>query len=465
MNRTTFRAKSAVLALALLAPALMAPNCFFLPTAVTIEAPVEGQVFEQLTIPVRVVIRSSDDDLAQVRLDGVDVLDQLAIETVGFDLIVTGTLTVATTGPHVLTAAGAGGLTQDSDLVNFTVTMPVHTPSDVVTGIVGVGEEVTVRGQVAGVSYKVDASEDREPQRYVLLHVPLMPGLTLGQIQWGLGARLSDQQWRVDRIALPYPGDVVEVTGTVGKELFRAEFTGDEERFVLNPVTEFELVSSPNPVLADIGDACTHDMDCRDDLICNRHTLECELFAPISWGGDPRGVNAACDTDDDCPIGQICTPGYTIRAAAEDPLFGAHYAQGRDTGRKMCNVPDRGAPAAEICPRTVTTDDLASGRFAEGKEICLRGQVFLSWFNPGDRDSHCQVIVKRPLTYPEGNPPMWLGQVATEVAPPQKDPLNPQGVLADLPPGKTVTVLGTVKFDDSHIWYEIHPYKWFAVTP
>ncbi|MBZ0254189.1 MAG: hypothetical protein K8I02_12690, partial [Candidatus Methylomirabilis sp.] len=327
------------------------------------------------------------------------------------------------------------------------------------SGIWAVGQPGTVRGEIRAASLKLDGSGNREPQRYALMKIGYTAGLNAGQAQWGLGARLSQTQLQTERVPIPYPGDAVEVTGTLTKELF-----GAEERFVVNPVTAISTVSSPNPVLADIGDACAHDMDCRDDLICNRGTLQCEQHAPFSWGGDPRGVNGACDDDSDCPAGQICMDGYTIKSPGQDATYGANYSQGRDVGRKLCQVPDRNAPLASICPRTVTTDDLMSGRFLEGKEICLATQVFISVFNGpplvpgGDRDVHSQVLIENHLVYPEGNPPIVIVQAATENGPPYRDPANPQGALGDLPNGAKLVVLGTVKWDDSHEWYEQHPY-------
>lgn len=456
--------KLSLLGLALLAPALGAATCN--PAAVMIVSPADGSTVATHVVFVKVQYANLTAGTAQVLLDGVDRAAELATTVAGATTTVQGNLVVPASGPHVLVAKGSapGPVEARSD---FTLTPPAYyVPDDAVTGIWAVGTAGTVRGEIRAASHKLNGSGDREPQRYALMRVGYTQGLSASQGQWGVGARLSQTQLQVQRIPIPYPGDVVEVTGTLAKELF-----GAEERFVVNPVTAIATVSSPNPVLKDVGQSCANDMDCRDDLLCNRTTLLCETHAPFSWGGDPRGVNGACDDDSDCPAGQICKVGYTIKSPGADATYGANYAQSRDVGRKLCQVPDRNAPLASICPRTVTTDDLMSGRFLEGKEICLSAQVFLSVFNGpplvpgGDRDVHSQLLIQNHLVYPEGDPPIALVQAATENAPPYRDPANPQGALGDLPNGAKLVVLGTVKYDDGHEWYEQHPYKWYRLTP
>ncbi|MCA9772934.1 MAG: hypothetical protein KC466_11045 [Myxococcales bacterium] len=448
--------------LALLAPATMsALECPPSESSLAIRAPVEGAVFGGYSVFVRIELYRVDPATLSVLVSGVERKADFTITAVGDFVQAKATLFLPTPGPQTIEASahGAGGTL--SDTRHFTLDPPSYfTPDEVMAGVAPVDAPVTVRGEVRTATLTLADRGVRDDWRYFLLKVSNGDGLSLSQSLWGVGARLSAQQIHVERIPIPYPGDVVEVTGTLTKTLF-----GAEERFTIDPVTSVTPITAAHPPLSDIGGPCARDMDCGDDLFCNRDTLACELGTPINWSGDPRGLNGACDDDADCPAGEICRADYLIKSRDVDPVYGAYLYPEREVGRKLCQVPNRDAPVEEICPRTVTTDDLHSGRFVDGKEICLEGTVFLCVFNPLDFDTHCQMFIDYPVIYFEGRPPITLVGTSVENAPPYKDPVNPAGALGDLPPGAHLIALGTVRWDDYNEWHELHPYKWWRVVP
>jgi len=469
--------KLCLLAITLAMPALMAPNCFLIPTSVEIRSPRDGSVVDSLTVDVEVKISSGDADLSQVIVDGVDRTDEFDREEVGFDEILTASIAFDAPGAHRISAAGAGGLTQDSDVSEFEIVLPpFRTPNDVATGVVGLGETTTIRGEVTAVTLKLDADRKHLPQRYVLMKVTAGLGdASLTQIAWGLGARFEEAQWFDERIQLPYPGDVMEVTGTVGTELFEDDsLFGDEERWVLSNVTDMQIVSSPNPLdLNDVGETCSHDLDCLDVLICERPDVADATEGVCAQPPEPefynrgtlvRGAEGTCATHAECPIGQFCDDRYVVQDEDEDPLFAANVRPSENAGRYLCQVSDRNnATAADVCPRTVSVDDAVGGRFVSGKEICVEDKVWLSWFNPGDRDSHCQLFVGDPLRFPYGDG-LPFAQFAAEIAPPYKDPENPFGPLLNRPADEPVILTGSIVYDSGHDWWEIHPMKWWTLN-
>lgn len=455
-----------LIALLALAPALLAAErCGPLPGSARIETPKDGATVDRYVNYVRVAFFNVEDASVRVALDGVDRTAEFTVTPFLGYSVAEASLLVPTPGAHTIAAEALSGGEKVSAASSFTLAPgPFLAPNDVAAGALPLGGTGTVRGEVTAVTYRwietpeaVCAGIDPAPWRYVLLKTTYARGLNKVQQQWGVALRLSREQLEDERIPLPYPGDVVEATGVLGTEVYN-----QDPVLVLDGLTDYRTISSPNPVLADVGEACGHDMDCRDDLICNRATEVCETFARLDWFSDPRGVNGACDEDADCPIGQFCDPAYiTKNQSTEDPLYGVWHMRGRDTGRRLCQVHDRAAPVEAICPRTVTVDDFMSGRFKEGKEVCVRGRVFVSVFNPGDLDTHSQMVLDRNLVVPTGSPPVPLVGAATENTAPMRDPAHPLGALADLPNGKEVVVLGTVKSDCDHEWFEVHPYKWF----
>jgi len=280
------------LALVATAPGLMAPSCLLIPAKVNFVTPQGGDVVPGPNVSFELKFESVDR--VRILVDGIDrTADFPEDEVIGFDSFHRGTIALSE-GEHTVIASGLGELTQDTKEMTFTVgPAEAATPDDIVTGEIDFGEIATIRGTVKGTSYRThDDGNDPFvrpkggdafplPHRYVLLEIGETGGLSVSQIAWGVGVRLSAEQVWDERIRLPYPGDVIEA-----KELFGGdELFSNEERYVLQDVTQFELVSRGprSPVLADIGEACEQDTECRDDLICGRDTGVCEEFEAISW--------------------------------------------------------------------------------------------------------------------------------------------------------------------------------------
>ncbi len=465
------------LVLVAMAPALMGQEtCTTSPSSIDVQIPAPSAVVATPVFPVTILIVNADETTLSVTLDGNDVTSAFTKTNLLANTSATGKLT-AGAGPHSIVATVHSSKGTSTGTSAFQSTFPAFfSPDDVVTGAVPVGMSVTVRGTIKGASHTTvptftasahaktamaaNPSESFAPgaDRYALYAITQTAGLTLGQQAWGVGAKLSQDQWQTQRIAIPYPGDVVEVDGTVTKETIQSE-----ERFVLAPITRIVTVSSPNTPMKDIGESCIQDTECRDDLICDRSSLTCSTFNEIGWGDDPRGVNGACSSDTDCATGFFCDPAYTI---IDTGTFGVTHSAGRDTGRHICRLTNPSAAIESICPRTVTTDDVASGRFKQGKELCVHTHVHFPTFNPGDNDVHVQTVLTNPYAYPTGDPPVTLVGHAEENAPPYRDPANPTGRIDDPPPGQDMIAIGTVKYDDGHEWYELHPIQWWrAVTP
>jgi hypothetical protein len=213
--------------------------------------------------------------------------------------------------------------------------------------------------------------------------------------------------------------------------------------------------------LAAQGEACERDMDCHDRLICGRATARCEPPpVAVEWGSDFRNLHGTCLVDDDCPRGQVCELGYTTVAEGD---YSPPYFVERDAGKHLC-VPTAGATAASLCPRTGTTADLVGGRYVPGKEVCIRAETWLV-VAAEDRDTHLQATVEEPLPYPAADAQYWLFGATTENVPPYKDPSRPQGAIADPAEGDHFIAIGTIRWDDSHGWWEMHPVKaYFPVS-
>ncbi len=337
---------------------------------------------------------------------------------------------------------------------------PSVTPEDIVRGIVKPGERVTVEGLVNAVVLNSTPPGDghgfvRSAERYVLLDATPVAGQSESQAEWGVAAVWSGPMLVSRTWPLPHPGDRLRVTGTVSSSSFGAFVS--EARSTLESLEAVEIVSSNVAPLVDVGGACAHDMDCRDDLVCDVGARVCTAPPPdTSWDTDFRGVNGACDADADCALGQYCDTRFRI--AADGP-YRVHYHVERDAGRHLCQVRDREAPIEDLCPRLYSAEDLLSGRFAEGKEICIAGTVLVSVFSPGDFDTHVQYRLTRPAVWPLALPPVQLFGVAAENVPPYKDPANPAGRIGDPIPDQYTAHLGTVHWDDSHGWYELHAIK------
>jgi len=476
--------------LSILLPTLMLLLCFSLivganycesiiTSEVAIITPRNGDTLSTPQVTIEVTLTNVDPETVKIILNNREINHLFLFQKQMFAEKAVGQV-VLNEGEHRLLVQATGSAGSLETTSRFFVKFSSYfTPDDAVNGTLPTGINARIRGVVSAVTHesletppnyqswanKVDtitgATSDYgrttsfhvQHERYILLKIENTEGLTPAQAAWGVGVMLTLQQWAVERIALPYPGDFIEVEGTLDKRK-----VNDEERLVITPVLSLETISSPNPVLKDIDDTCTHDMDCRDDLICERKSKKCKKAPPLGWSSSIRGINGACDTDEDCPLGQFCHPQYNIKG--EGP-FAAHYYRERDIGRQLCQVYDRNAATETICPRVVSADDVLSGRFAESKEVCVRDRLFLTYFNPGDNDTHVQYIIRHPSIYPLGFPPLAISGFASENAPPYKDPDNPFGRLPDPPDLREVIMLGTVKYDGGHMWYEIHPFKWY----
>ena len=341
------------------------------------------------------------------------------------------------------------------------------TPLDIALRKVQPPQVVRTRGKVAAVTYGNDPEDPLNPippHRYVIFELPeeelrkLPPDVANSLPPFAVGFHLPKATLDTRTVRLPQRGDLVEVTG----RLTTIDFRLDTLRVpVIDELTSYRILSSDAPMLADLGQACQHDMDCQDDLICERNHL-CQKPPTIKWGADFRNIDGTCVSDSDCPLGQVCDPRYTVNTTSGD--YRIHYFPARNVGRHICQV-DRASPAQAHCPRSVTPEELLGGRFAAGKEVCVRSRIAFAVFVPGDRDTHVQGIVAQSEWFPDGNPTLDTFGHALENSPAYKDPANPLGPIVDPQANDEVELLGTVHYDESHFWWELHPIKWYRKLP
>jgi hypothetical protein len=331
----------------------------------------------------------------------------------------------------------------------------VLTPEDVAAASSD-GDAVIVEGTVHTLTFDdVLGADDLFtplPDRWLLIRTVVPPHVTLDDLDsgnvlpaWGLGVLI-----RGDALAaapLPQIGDRVHVTGTFGHAAW-AGFTV--------PVVEDATIEilETTTTLGVVGDTCGNDLDCHDRLVCDRATTTCVVPEPIVWGSDWRNLNGTCVADADCPLGQRCDTTYVTPL---DGDFAPAYYLERDAGKSLC-VPDDGATLAELCPRILTPADVSGGRFVAGKEVCVRATNWLS-VNADDRDTHVQMALDEPLPYPAADTAYYIFGSTSENAPMYKDPSRPQGAVADPGGGDVTVAIGTIRYDDSHGWWEIHPIK------
>ena len=194
------------------------------------------------------------------------------------------------------------------------------------------------------------------------------------------------------------------------------------------------------------GGPCTDDMQCPAGDYCTRagacaslgdgkcaggsSSASCGGYAPrckdyaCFQSGACGGVSANCHAGDDC----------TTRSS-----------------ETLC------FPTSP-CKETVTVADVASGKYAPGKEVCVRDYVH-GVLSETDGDYHIR-----------------MGHAATQVFGTCPFPVVPPGVglVTELTPeyqraglatpsvGSTITVQGTVRWDGAHCWWEIHPIKYIG---
>jgi len=284
--------------------------------------------------------------------------------------------------------------------------------------------------------------------------VLLQPAAAAGPPVFGVGAVLAGEVLRARTVRLPARGDVVEVTGTLATLRYN-----DEDQPILRPVVDLRVVTPVGPSLADVGAACALDADCQDDLWCDRASGKCVVPAEqLVWHSAVRNINGTCQTDADCPTRQRCQLDYTIVQSGQ---YAPHYAASRDVGRHLCRVDETAAPSVH-CPRPVAPEDVLSGRYPEGKEVCVRARVEFPVV-ASDRDTHVQLLIDGAKVFPLSTPLLDIFHFAAEITPLHKDPANPLGPMLDPPSSAMIETLGTVHYDDGHGWWEIHPMKWYRV--
>lgn len=308
-----------------------------------------------------------------------------------------------------------------------------------------------------------DAKYPRTTDHYVLIRSVKPAGITMGEPgftpgklveAWGLGVHLTV----VDGDhPLPEVGSHVKVTGT-----FR-RITWNQRELQVPIIDEptITIVDGP-PALGGRGDACALDQACNAQLVCDRASKTC-VPPPreIYWSDPWRDVNGACDTDADCPLGQVCDASYTV--ASTGP-YAANYFKIEDIGRHVCTLAPGMATIAAQCPRVYTTRDLIGARFATGKEICVKVRS-LANTQADDRDTHAQMQVDEPIPYPTADIAYQLFGGCTEVNPIQKDPALPGGPVLDPEPNVDLIAIGTYRYDPDHGWYEVHPVKAYLPAP
>jgi len=319
-----------------------------------------------------------------------------------------------------------------------------------------------IRGRVPAYQ-DTNAKYPRTPDHYVLIRSKVPPEVVQTNPQyshgalaaaWGLGIHLTD----IDP-ATPMPeiGTKLKVTGTLHKIPWN---TREIDMPVLDDVT-IEVVSGAPPPLAGPGEACTLDQACNARLVCDRTTMKC-VPPPreIYWADPWRDVNGACDTDADCPLGEVCDPSHSIAATG---IYQAYYFPAQDIGRHLCTLAP-GATVASLCPRIYTMRDVIGGRFVTGKEICVRASL-LSPVAAEDGDTHDQMHVDEPIPYPIDDIGYDQFGGTTENGPPYKDPTVPGGAVMDPTANQEVIAVGTYRYDPDHGWYEVHPVKAYLPPP
>ena len=336
-----------------------------------------------------------------------------------------------------------------------------YSADEVTAGPLAEGQEITVRGTVTTITYAqgvVEGGMDGDyvalPTRYLLLqtdeaHQNRSDG-------WGLGVELSAAALADRSVRPAQRGDQIRVRGRL------TTLTWDVEglpKATLVDVRDYQIEKpASDRVLRDLGEPCSADLDCADDLWCERGGV-CGPVPPLTWFSDLRNINGSCLRDEDCPTGQHCDPNFRIAATGD---YSPNYFKTRDAGRFLCQV-NRTAPASAICPHPVDLADFLGGRYPQGKEICARAQIAFPLLAP-DRDTHVQGEVPWPYRYPNTQPALGPFGAAMENAPMYKDPTNPLGPLVDPIAHSTVDIVGTVHFDNAHGWWELHPIKWVGAV-
>jgi hypothetical protein len=192
---------------------------------------------------------------------------------------------------------------------------------------------------------------------------------------------------------------------------------------------------------------CARDADCDDGSACTQAS-RCTVLAfggEIDCaGGATVYYRCAIKSSPDEMAACAGAPGpvgcpYCLDNSCYHPGLCAHDSDchgGDSCIDGLCRVEE---PA---CPTVVPIADVVKGRFAAGKEVCVRGKV--TQVRSGYDGMNEIRLDSLPFLYVDVSP-LYL---AAGVQLPQV--------------GATVTVHGTVRWDDGHDDYELLPVDWFG---
>lgn len=329
------------------------------------------------------------------------------------------------------------------------------------------GDTIQVSGTVIGVTFNSEEQSgnyELRQERYYLLNdidledPPCAVTIPNGD-EWGLGVDLLPASFDPS-LPRPQNGVRIRAQGTF-QSLLRSTTQSKRRKTktfpIIEGISQFEIVSSPKdlPSLKLLGQSCSSDMECDENLICDRNSSLCSNPPEtVLWDSLWHDLNGACITDDDCPLGQVCHLDYTI--GAEGAISVKHLFE-QDRGKHIC-VLAMGVERETLCPRIGTLADFLGGRYVAGKEICIRGKVS-QLVGANDGDTHLQLKVSNPIIYPDTSPAYDDFGASTEISPPYKDPLLGNLVITEPNVGENIIVLGTYRFDNGHGWFEMHPLK------
>jgi len=248
-----------------------------------------------------------------------------------------------------------------------------------------------------------------------------------------------------DRLAsgalfLPQEGDVVEATGTFDRLPWNDAWpSAGTTRPVLRDLTELKRVDGPPPPKA-AGVPCTADMECADRLVCERRSSTCTA---VSEGRAVRAEDGLCSSDDDCPAGEACTSTASVDGGTPP------------ASARACAIAP-GWTRERLCPRAGTPSDVAGGRYAAGKEVCVVATPS-SLTHPAEGQTELRFTVAEPLTTPTGTDSIIdLGVIGGTTA----RYLELAGSQTAGPKvGREALMLGTVQFDAPHGRFVLRPIK------
>jgi hypothetical protein len=196
---------------------------------------------------------------------------------------------------------------------------------------------------------------------------------------------------------------------------------------------------------------CSRDLDCDSGSYCTQAS-SCVVLAfggPINCAGG-KTVSYTCAMKSTPALMTACT-GAPGPVGCPYCIDNSCYHPGICSSDNDCHGGDRCVDGLcrvnePACPTTVPLADVANGKFAAGKEVCVRGKV--SQVRAGyDGMNEVRLSVS-----PSPAPYLYVD-------------VSPMYVTAgvQLPTvGATVTVHGTVRWDDAHDDYELLPVDFFG---